>query len=102
MRKKTNPDKTIGGRKGATCRELLAVLNDYAEGSIDPRVCRELEGHLARCNPCRVVVDNVRKTITLFRNDRPCALPVRFRRQLHAALRECWKQPPTRKARPAR
>lgn len=101
MNKKPKPAKTIGGERGATCSELLAVLNDYVEGAIDPGICKDLESHLARCNPCRVVVDNVRKTITLYRNDRPCELPVRFRKQLHAALRECWKQPRPRKRRSA-
>lgn len=83
---------TIGGKQGATCDELLALLNDYVDGGVDPAVCKDLQAHLAKCNPCRVVLDNVRKTITLYRDDGPCKLPVRFRTRLHAALRKHWRE----------
>jgi hypothetical protein len=92
MTKKRTGTHAIGGKNGATCGELLALLNDYVDGDTDPSVCKELEGHFAGCNPCRVVVDNVRKTITLYRNDKPCALPAGFSSRLHSALRECWKK----------
>jgi anti-sigma factor RsiW len=92
MTKKRIKTHEIGGKRGATCDELLALLNRYVDGGVDPLVCKELEGHLAKCNPCRVVVDNVRKTITLFRDDVSCELPVKFRQRLHAALRKCWKE----------
>ena len=82
----------IGGKHGATCGELLALINEYVDGGVNPAVCRELEAHLAMCNPCRVVVDNVRKTMTLYRNNEPCELPIEFREHLHAALRKCWKE----------
>ena len=89
----------IGGAHGATCRELLELLNEYVDGGVDPAVCKEFETHLARCNPCRVVVDNIRKTITLYRNDEPCELPVAFRTRLHAELRKCWREKGSRKKR---
>jgi anti-sigma factor RsiW len=91
MTKKTNQTHSIGGKHGATCGELLALLNEYVDGGVDPAVCKEFEAHLAECNPCRVVVDNVRKTITLYRQEEPCELPVEFRERLHVALRHCWE-----------
>jgi anti-sigma factor RsiW len=48
------------------CEELLKYLNEYVDGTVDPAVCEEFEKHLAGCNPCQVVVDNIRKTITLY------------------------------------
>jgi anti-sigma factor RsiW len=74
------------------CEEMLAVLNEYVDGVLDPAVCEEFEKHMAGCNPCQVVVDNIRKTITLYKNGQPCDLPVKFREQLHDALRTRWKQ----------
>jgi anti-sigma factor RsiW len=91
MTKPLKHARKIGGAQGATCRELLALLNEYVDGSIDPAICGAIESHLATCNPCQVVVDNVRKTITLYRNDKPCDLPVTFREHLHTVLRERWK-----------
>ena len=100
MTKKRTKTHAIGGRHGATCGELLAILNDYVDGGVAPSVCKELEDHLAGCNPCRVVVDNVRKTITLYRNDVPCQLPAKFRDRLHTTLRNCWKKTGPGKNRP--
>lgn len=70
------------------CQELLAILNEYVDGSIDPGVCKEFEKHLAGCNPCQIVVDNIRKTITLYKNGQPYELPAEFHRQLHNVLRQ--------------
>jgi anti-sigma factor RsiW len=74
------------------CEDMLAQLNEYVDGTIDPAICTEFEKHMAGCNPCQVVVDNVRKTITLYKNGQPCDLPQQFRAKLHAALRERWKE----------
>lgn len=100
MTKKRTKIHAIGGKLGATCGELLALLNEYVDGGVDPSVCKELESHLAQCNPCQVVVDNVRKTITLYRKDEPCELPAEFRDRLHSALRNSWKESAAGKKRP--
>jgi len=74
------------------CEELLAMLNEYVDGTVDPGVCGEFEKHLAGCNPCQVVVDNIRQTITLYKDGRPYELPVAFRKRLHDALRQRFEQ----------
>ena len=74
------------------CEELLQVLNEYVDGAVEPGLCAEFEKHMAGCNPCQVVVDNIRQTITLYRDGQPCELPTRFRDRLHDALRRRWKQ----------
>ena len=72
------------------CEELLAALNEYVEGAIDPGLCQEFEKHLAGCNPCQVVIDNLRQTITLYREGKPYELPIEFRDRLHVVIRERW------------
>jgi len=74
------------------CEELLAMLNEYVDGAIDPAVCKDFEQHMAGCNPCQVVVDNIRQTITLYQEGKPYELPVAFRDRLHSALRQRWKE----------
>ncbi len=74
------------------CEELLKALNDYVDGDVDPAVCAEFEKHMTGCNPCQVVVDNIRKTITLYKEGRLYELPPACRDRLHAALRDRWKQ----------
>lgn len=74
------------------CEELLAMLNDYVDGQIDPGVCEAFESHLEGCNPCQVVVDTIRKTITLYKDEEVYELPLSFRTRMHQTLRERWKQ----------
>ena len=74
------------------CEELLKQLNEYVDGTIEPGVCEKFEKHMAGCNPCQVVVDNIRKTITLYKAGKPYELRLRFRRTLHETLRARWKQ----------
>jgi anti-sigma factor RsiW len=74
------------------CDELLKLLNEYVDGTVDPAVCADFERHMAGCNPCQVVVDTIRKTITLYKNGQPCEIPFSVRERLHTALRDKWKQ----------
>jgi len=74
------------------CEELLNQLNEYVDGTVDAAICEQFEKHMAGCNPCQLVVDNIRKTITLYKNGQPYDLPIEFRSKLHAVLRERWKE----------
>ena len=83
------------------CADLLATLNEYVDGTVDPAICEEFEKHLAGCNPCQVVVDNIRKTITLYKNGQPCEMPLEFRQRLHETLRARWKNTHSAGGKPA-
>ena len=63
------------------CEDLLTMLNEYVDGTVDPAICAEFEKHMAGCNPCQVVVDNIRKTITLYKAGQPYDAPG-FRQRL--------------------
>jgi RNA polymerase sigma-70 factor, ECF subfamily len=65
-----------------TCDQLLAALNQYVDGDLEPGICSPFQDHLQDCNPCRIVVDNIRHTIKLYKADEPFELP----RDLHARL----------------
>ncbi len=51
------------------CKELIKTLSDYIDGELDDALCVDLEKHLSECDNCRVVVDALRKTIELYRDD---------------------------------
>ena len=73
------------------CEELLKAMNEYVDGQLDPSICEDFEQHLADCNPCQIVVDNIRKTIRLYRDGQPYSMPVEFRDRLRGSLREQWR-----------
>lgn len=74
------------------CDELLKALNEYVDGTIEPGVCQEFERYMADCNPCEVVVDNIRKTITLYKAGEVYPMPDEFRNHLHQTLRQKWRE----------
>ena len=74
------------------CEDLLKQLNEYVDGTVDPAICDEFEKHMAGCNSCQVVVDNIRKTITLYRAGEVYELLVPFRNRLHEELRKRWRK----------
>jgi hypothetical protein len=78
------------------CADLLLALNEYVDGTLDPAVCEDFEKHLKGCNPCEVVIDNIRKTIKLYsKGDQVWELPADVSKRLHEAMRARWKQRPT-------
>lgn len=50
------------------CRELKDKLSEYLDGELESALCAEIEQHLKGCDDCRVMVDTLNKTITLYRN----------------------------------
>lgn len=75
-----------------TCEELLKALNDYVDGVELTEVCEEFAQHLAGCNPCQVVVDNIRQTIMLYRAGQRYEMPEAFQNRLNQSLISRWKE----------
>jgi len=73
------------------CKEILVALSDYVDGDLDPELRRVLQKHLADCNPCQLVVDNLRQTITVYKSGRPLELPAELCERLRRVLRERWE-----------
>ena len=48
------------------CESLLGSLSEYVDGALSQELCAEIEKHMAECPDCRVVVDTLRKTVTLY------------------------------------
>jgi anti-sigma factor RsiW len=74
------------------CDELLKALNDFVDGDIDPGICEDFEQHLHGCNPCQVVVDNIRQTIAVYKGDEPYPMPDEFHQRLRKVLRDRWRK----------
>jgi predicted anti-sigma-YlaC factor YlaD len=77
------------------CKDLLEILSDFVDGDLEESLCADIEEHLKGCEPCRVVVDTTKRTITLFKDNLPYEIPVEVRNRLQRVLRERWKNRPT-------
>lgn len=69
------------------CRELMAQFSEYIDGELDAALCAQLEAHLAGCPNCRVMVDTVRKTISMYHSHGSSELPPGVQDRLYRVLR---------------
>jgi len=72
------------------CDELLSAINEYLDGETQSALCEILQEHLADCHSCRLVIDNIRQTITLYRAGEEMSLPPGLHERLCAIMRERW------------
>ncbi|MBN2387291.1 MAG: zf-HC2 domain-containing protein [Anaerolineales bacterium] len=69
------------------CRDLLGSLSDYVDGSLGDQLCLEIERHMSECQNCRIVVDTLRKTISLYHQTAaPADVPAGVRERLFRTL----------------
>lgn len=74
------------------CAEYVSDLNDYLDGEISPELCEELERHIGQCENCRIMVDTLKKTVTLCREGVREDLPESLQVKLNDLLREKWRK----------
>jgi anti-sigma factor RsiW len=48
------------------CRTLLGSLSEYVDGTLSEELCEEVNRHIAECQNCHIVVNTLRKTISLY------------------------------------
>lgn len=70
------------------CRQLLSYLSEFIDDELeDQQLCAEIEAHLDQCKDCQVVVDTMKKTITLYNQSADqTELPSPVRRRLFQRL----------------
>jgi predicted anti-sigma-YlaC factor YlaD len=82
------------------CQELLGALNDYLDGDTRSALCRALQDHLADCESCRIVIDNIRQTITLYRAGETMPMPPGLHERVRSIVQQRWAATPRFAGRP--
>jgi len=72
--------------KHGNCRELLGELSAFLDGEASAELCAEIQRHMAGCKKCRVVVDTLRKTVTLYQRLPQPEMPEQARERLYKVL----------------
>ena len=70
----------------STCQDLLDGPADYLDGEAPDELCAEIERHLAGCDKCRIVVETLRKTVTLYQQLPRPEMPAQARERLYKRL----------------
>ena len=68
------------------CESLLGSLSDYIDGTAQAELCRQIERHLAGCDDCRIVVDTLKKTVSLYQATSKTEIPADVRERLFMRL----------------
>ena len=45
---------------------MLGSLSDFLDGELESDICEQIERHLAECPDCKIVVDTLQKTVSLY------------------------------------
>jgi anti-sigma factor RsiW len=75
---------------GITCQELVELVTDYLEGTLDADMRVRFERHLAACAGCREYLDQMRLTIRAAGRLSEDSLPLAATEALLDAFRD-WK-----------
>jgi predicted anti-sigma-YlaC factor YlaD len=69
------------------CRQLLNSLSDYVDGDLQQELCDEIELHMKDCENCRIVIDTLSKTVSLYQTSSEAAVvPDEVRQRLFHRL----------------
>jgi predicted anti-sigma-YlaC factor YlaD len=74
------------------CQDILKALDLYLEGDEADLTCAAFREHLIGCERCRIVVDTMRNTVTLFKGTgEQMTMPDECQKRLHEKLKHKWE-----------
>ena len=76
-----------------TCQDVISVLLEYLDHTLDAEIVAKLEAHLETCAPCRAYLATYRRTIATVRDAGRAEMPEELRRRLAAFLAEQARGP---------
>lgn len=71
-----------------TCQEVITVLVEYLDRTLDADIVAALEAHLETCEPCRAYLATYRRTVESMGRAGRVEMPPELRRRLSAFLAE--------------
>jgi len=74
------------------CKELIYLLEDYLDGTMEDHLKRELDAHIAMCEPCLHFLNTYDKTRIICRQVRLSEIPEEFRERLKSFVHEKAKE----------
>jgi len=64
------------------CQEFVELVTDHLEGTLPEEVERAIAAHLELCEPCRIYLEQIRRTTTALRTLPTPTLPPPARERL--------------------
>lgn len=70
------------------CEDLVSIIIDYVEGSMDPRLREEFERHIGDCSSCFAFLETYKKTSKLTKDIKCHEIPADVQDRLKSFLKE--------------
>jgi RNA polymerase sigma-70 factor (ECF subfamily) len=74
------------------CKKMFALLSEYLDKELPVEACKEMDAHIAGCEPCKAFTESLRKTIDLCREHQPKELPGPIARDARQRLFEAYQK----------
>jgi len=74
--------------RALSCSEIVEIVTDYVEGTIDPDLRAAFDAHLAGCDGCTHYLEQIEATIRLVGTIEPDELSPEFKVGLLEAFRD--------------
>jgi anti-sigma factor RsiW len=71
-----------------TCEDVVAVLQDYFDGTLDPKLAAAIERHFRGCPDCQAFSKTYKEVVRLSGELGSDDIPEEVRQRVRAALRE--------------
>ena len=71
-----------------SCREIVELVTEYVEGTMDAALRADFVAHLSECNGCTHYLEQIQATVRIAGTIEPEALPADFRAGLVEAFRD--------------
>jgi predicted anti-sigma-YlaC factor YlaD len=71
-----------------SCQEIVELVTEFLEGTMDSPLQAAFDAHLAKCDGCTEYVDQIEATIRIAGTIEPEALSPQFQAGLLAAFRD--------------
>ena len=68
------------------CLELFSRLSEFLDKELDQELCHSIKQHLSQCEPCRVCVATLERTVALCRKTGEFKVPEEMSRRLREFL----------------
>ncbi len=74
-----------------TCKELVELVTEYFEGALPPAEQKRFDDHIAKCDWCKIYLEQMRLTIKTLGRLTEESIPPRAREELLLTFRS-WKK----------
>lgn len=79
-------------QRDENCKRMFALLSDYLDMELPTEACKEMDAHIAGCEPCAAFRESLRKTIELCHRYQPQEVPRPIARDARQRLLEAYQK----------